>query len=185
MGAAVPCRPSVGQRACPTRATSHDQDGVAGDSLAADPHHDLRQRNTMEGSTMSNSVRTVFAMTLVAASLSPGVAGAMPFADALAIKNAAPAATETVQWRHGLGWGLGAGFVAGAILGGALAAPYYGPYYGEPVYVAPPPPVYYGGPVYGAAPGGDAVAYCMQRYRSYDPGSGTFLGYDGLRHPCP
>ncbi len=41
------------------------------------------------------------------------------------------------------------------------------------------------GPVYGAAPGGDAVAYCMQRYRSYDPGSGTFLGYDGLRHPCP
>ena len=32
---------------------------------------------------------------------------------------------------------------------------------------------------------GDAVAYCMQRYRSYDPRSGTFLGYDGLRHPCP
>jgi len=28
-------------------------------------------------------------------------------------------------------------------------------------------------------------AYCMQRYRSYDPASGTFLGYDGLRHPCP
>jgi hypothetical protein len=25
----------------------------------------------------------------------------------------------------------------------------------------------------------------MQRYRSYDPGSGTFLGNDGLRHPCP
>ncbi len=22
-------------------------------------------------------------------------------------------------------------------------------------------------------------------YRSYDPGSGTYLGYDGLRHPCP
>jgi hypothetical protein len=29
------------------------------------------------------------------------------------------------------------------------------------------------------------VAYCMQRYRSYDPDSGTFLGNDGLRHPCP
>jgi BA14K-like protein len=29
------------------------------------------------------------------------------------------------------------------------------------------------------------VAYCSQRYRSYDPASGTFLGYDGLRHPCP
>ena len=34
------------------------------------------------------------------------------------------------------------------------------------------------------APGGD-VAYCAQRFRSYDPASGTYLGYDGLRHPCP
>jgi hypothetical protein len=33
--------------------------------------------------------------------------------------------------------------------------------------------------------GGDATAYCMQRYRSYDPASGTYLGYDGERHPCP
>ena len=27
-------------------------------------------------------------------------------------------------------------------------------------------------------------AYCARRYRSYDPASGTFLGRDGLRHPC-
>jgi hypothetical protein len=33
------------------------------------------------------------------------------------------------------------------------------------------------------AAGGDA-AYCQQRYRSYDSASGTYLGYDGLRHPC-
>ncbi|WP_347338749.1 BA14K family protein [Bradyrhizobium zhanjiangense] len=33
--------------------------------------------------------------------------------------------------------------------------------------------------------GGDSAAYCAQRYRSYDPASGTYLGYDGLRHPCP
>jgi hypothetical protein len=26
--------------------------------------------------------------------------------------------------------------------------------------------------------------YCAQRYRSYDPASGTFMGYDGRRHPC-
>jgi hypothetical protein len=32
---------------------------------------------------------------------------------------------------------------------------------------------------------GDAVAYCKQRFRSYDPASGTYLGYDGQRHPCP
>ncbi len=31
----------------------------------------------------------------------------------------------------------------------------------------------------------DAIAYCMQRYRSYNPRTGTFTGYDGLQHPCP
>jgi hypothetical protein len=29
-----------------------------------------------------------------------------------------------------------------------------------------------------------ANASCARRYRSYDPGSGTFLGRDGHRHPC-
>ena len=33
------------------------------------------------------------------------------------------------------------------------------------------------------AMGADA-SYCAQRYRSYDPASGTFMGYDGRRHPC-
>jgi hypothetical protein len=32
--------------------------------------------------------------------------------------------------------------------------------------------------------GGADPAYCAQRYKSYDPASGTYLGYDGLRHPC-
>jgi hypothetical protein len=32
---------------------------------------------------------------------------------------------------------------------------------------------------------GAARSSCMQRFRSYDPGSGTYLGYDGHRHPCP
>ena len=27
--------------------------------------------------------------------------------------------------------------------------------------------------------------YCSQRYKSYDPASGTYLGYDGQRHSCP
>ncbi len=57
-------------------------------------------------------------------------------------------------------------------------------YCGAPAYVPPPPPP---APVYAPAPppGGDAVAWCMQRYRSYDPASGTFMGYDGIRRPCP
>jgi|SRR5450432_1355739 hypothetical protein len=40
-----------------------------------------------------------------------------------------------------------------------------------------------GGDAYMSA-GGDVNASCAQRYRSYDPGSGTFLGHDGHRHPC-
>jgi hypothetical protein len=28
-------------------------------------------------------------------------------------------------------------------------------------------------------------SYCVSRFKSYDPASGTYLGYDGQRHPCP
>jgi hypothetical protein len=28
------------------------------------------------------------------------------------------------------------------------------------------------------------IAYCSQRYRSFDVVSGTYLGSDGMRHPC-
>jgi len=71
---------------------------------------------------------------------------------------------------------------------------YYGPRYG-----------YYGpgyGYGYGAAAGaiglttgaivGSAIAqsnnaasYCAQRYRSYNPATGTYVGYDGVRRRCP
>jgi BA14K-like protein len=30
-----------------------------------------------------------------------------------------------------------------------------------------------------------AVNYCLQRYRSYDPNSQTYLGRDGMRYSCP
>jgi hypothetical protein len=52
-----------------------------------------------------------------------------------------------------------------------------------------------GGPLYNYAPGpvarapsgpsGSAAAACEERFRSYDPATGTFLGLDGTRHPCP
>lgn len=104
-----------------------------------------------------------------------------------------------VQWRRrgyyrGGGAGLGIGLAAGALLGGAIAAganPYYGPGYG---YGYGPGYGYgYGGPTYYREPvvvapgyaGGDAEAYCMRRYRSYDPASGTYLNNDGNRYPCP
>jgi hypothetical protein len=138
---------------------------------------------------MSISLRSLAAAALLAAGVASfaGAATALPLANGLALKSAAPSVVETVQWRRGWGggwrggWrGVGPGFVAGALLGGALVgAPYYygpGPYYyGPGPYVVPGP-----GPV-----ADDAVAYCMSRFRSYDPQSGTYLGYDGLRHPCP
>ena len=31
----------------------------------------------------------------------------------------------------------------------------------------------------------DARSFCVRRFRSFDPGSGTYLGQDGRRHPCP
>ena len=49
----------------------------------------------------------------------------------------------------------------------------YGPGYGPGYVVAPP------------YAGGSEIAYCQQRFRSYDPASGTYLGLDGYRHPCP
>jgi hypothetical protein len=77
--------------------------------------------------------------------------------------------------RHGGFW---PGFAIGAGIGSA-----YG-YYGSPYYYDDP--YYYDETVVAAAPvGDDAVAYCMRRYKSYDPASGTYLGYDGQRHPCP
>jgi hypothetical protein len=162
---------------------------------------------------MSKSMRTLAAAAFVAAgSVSfAGTASALPVADGLALKQAAPMNVESVQWRGrgwggrgwgGRGWGgAGAGFVAGALLGGALLGPryygsgYYGPgpyYYGSGPYYAPgpyngDPGPYYADPgAYPADPaGGDPTAYCLQRFKSYDPRSGTYLGYDGLRHPCP
>jgi hypothetical protein len=76
------------------------------------------------------------------------------------------------------GCAVGAGIVAGAIIGGAIAN-------SQPRYYGPGPAYYYGGPGYYGPPPGDAVAYCMDRFKSFDPRSGTYLGYDGYRHPCP
>jgi hypothetical protein len=149
---------------------------------------------------MSN-LRKLAAALLCSAGLALTAVPASAMPANLALKSAAPANVETVRWGWrgggGWGWGLG-GFAAGAIIGSAIAAPYYyggyggyypyGAYYpAYPAYGYPPPAAGYygGGPAYGGGgPGGDA-SYCAQRYRSYDPATGTFLGYDGQRHPCP
>ncbi|KAA0073377.1 BA14K family protein [Tardiphaga sp. P9-11] len=96
-------------------------------------------------------------------------------------------------WHHGGGWrggGFGPGFAAGAIIGSGIAAnSYYGNSYG---YYGGSP--YYGSSYYDDAPdvvevapdtGGGDVDYCIRTYKSYNVRTGTYLGYDGLRHACP
>lgn len=132
------------------------------------------------------------ALALPVAAMSSGHAA--PLAPSQAMTQSAAGLNNSditeVRYRGRRGWGGGAGvglgLAAGALLGGAIAAGaspyYYGPgyYYGGPAYYPAPAPV-----VVDPYGGGDAVAYCMQRFKSYDPASGTYLGYDGYRHPCP
>jgi hypothetical protein len=89
------------------------------------------------------------------------------------------------NWRHrhhrrfigpGIGFGLGYG------LGAYAASPYYYDYYDDPYYYGAP---YQESYVVGGTASPEDVAYCQRRYRSYDVRTGTFLGKDGRRHPCP
>jgi hypothetical protein len=42
------------------------------------------------------------------------------------------------------------------------------------------------GPAYAAGgPMPAAIAACQVRFQSYDPATGTYLGFDGIRHSCP
>ena len=139
---------------------------------------------------MNRSTKIIVAALMTAATpLLVAPAGAAPMSSPLGLQNAAPSSLETVQFRRGWRRGGWVGpAVAGAIIGGAIigATQPYG-YYGYGAYDS------YGyapgyrrgyvvGPAYGA---GDDIAYCQQRFRSYDVASGTYLGYDGMRHPCP
>ena len=111
-----------------------------------------------------------------------GPAAAFPFSPAQATVPAKFGATPpTVQVRNH-GGAIAAGVIGGLIVGGIIAS--HSQYYDYPPYgyAAPYPPYGY----YAPYPAGDgAIAYCAQRFRSYDPMSGTYLGYDGYRHRCP
>jgi BA14K-like protein len=70
-------------------------------------------------------------------------------------------------------------------IGSALAAPVYvDPYVDAP---APPPPAAYAPVATGYGPTAwspDWYDYCAQRYRSFNPRTGYFMGYDGQPHFC-
>jgi len=140
---------------------------------------------------MATSRVGVSAVTGIAlASLLAVPASAMPFSQPqTAIAAPGSDLVQQVQWRgygyrggyYGGGYGRNngaavaagviGGLALGAVIAGAASAPPPG-YYAPPAYAPPPPP------------GGDWYAYCASKYRSFDPASGTYLGFDGLRHPC-
>jgi len=139
--------------------------------------------------TSMRKTTAIMFFATAAASVASTVSAA-PVTNGVAIRNAVPATVEAVWWGW---WGPAAGFVAGAVIGGALVAPYYYPryYYGYgPGYYGYgypyaggyyPPPAVAPGPGYASQAGND----CAQRFKSYNPATGTYLGYDGERHPCP
>jgi len=85
------------------------------------------------------------------------------------------------------------GLAAGALLGSALSQPQPTYVQPAPVYAPPPPP-----PAYYPAPPARNVQYrssyepwsrgwyqyCSDRYRSFNPNTGTYRGYDGRDHFC-
>jgi BA14K-like protein len=111
------------------------------------------------------------------------------------LATAAPASAAPWGWHRGwhAGWGW-PGAVAAGVVGGAVAAataPLWAPGYYDyaPGYVYGPSysynydyaPYVAAGPIVAQNSG---ASYCASRFRSYDPASGTYLGYDGQRHPC-
>lgn len=80
------------------------------------------------------------------------------------------------------------GLAAGAIIGGIASQPrtvYVDPYPGRyresHRYDRAPQPVYRAGYEPWSR---EWFRYCSNRYRSFDPGSSTFMGYDGVRRFC-
>ena len=149
-------------------------------------------------------------MNRIATAVLAAVIGAAPIlatataASADQYRNGKRIHTQT-YYNNAPNWsGVGAGFVAGAAVGvgaGLLInrpppRAYYAPaprvYYAAPpppvvyypapapaYYPPPPPPVYYDRGWTEAH-----VAWCLDRYRSYNPATNTFTGYDGYQHEC-
>ena len=124
-------------------------------------------------------------------------------ATAAALSLSAVSEASADSWRHhhnndawvGGAVGLATGLVVGSAIANANQPRYYydEPRYAEPVYK----PEYEAVPVYRAPPRYYAPVragiepwtpqwqrYCSYRYRTFDPGTGTFIGNDGREHFC-
>jgi hypothetical protein len=122
----------------------------------------------------------------LAAILAPSQASATPAGSGLSsLGSVESQLVKQVQWRgrggyyRGRGYGYRGGYYRGgrdaAIVGGVIGGLALGAVIAGAN--AAPPPVAYGG-------GGDWLAYCSSKYRSFNPATGLYLGYDGQYHPC-
>lgn len=103
-----------------------------------------------------------------------------------------PRGAVSVTLRSGGAWAVGSGRL-GRLAGGGVwrgqgssglcdgtwAAQRRGPATGQTTGAAP------GLASQAPAVAAPSVATCQARFRSYDAATGTYLGYDGLRHRCP
>jgi len=71
------------------------------------------------------------------------------------------------RYRQGYGWYDPSAAIIGGAIGGWLWRQF-----NQPDEVVVQEPV-------------RGMEWCMNRYKSYDPYTKTYLGYDGLRHGCP
>src|SRR5947209_18015486 len=156
-------------------------------------------------------MRLLTTTALLLALGSATAASAGPAAIDSGLASVGQASIERVQYYYGPGPYYGpAPYYAPAPY--YYGAPYYGPgpYYYGPAAVGAAVGGLVGGAVAGAAgavagaaaapaaavaapgvavagPGEPVidVAYCQRRFRSYDVRSQTYMGSDGVRHPCP
>ena len=92
-------------------------------------------------------------------------------------------------WQHRQGFGSGNGYYGHPGYGNG-----YGYGYGYDYDEGYDPGAAIAGGIIGLAAGAmlggalmpsSSARWCEAHYRSYDPGSRSFLGNDGMRHPCP
>jgi len=152
--------------------------GVGGGGFRAAAVASGAPRATIGGSSFRNANASV-------GTASPSFAGRAPVVASGGGRNWNGGRWHNGGWRHGYrpGIGFAAGLAAGSALGYGYGGYYDDGYYGDPYaynddYYAPDDSGY-------VVSSNDDAASCAQRYRSYDPASGTYLGYDGERHPCP
>ncbi len=137
-----------------------------------------------------------------------GGAAALALMACAVLASVGPASAQyRPRWGWGPGWDYGPGAVAAGVIGGTVAAvtsPLWAPGYYDyapgyaygPAYAAPGYYDYSPGYTYAPAPapstmvmqgGPDSgtVASCEARFRSYNPSTGIYMGFDGQQHPCP